>query len=103
MKRWKKWSLGVLVCLACLFSGMGISYSSLKAGYAKVIRIAYMNGYVDALDLDLETIQKLKEDLGLLKKTVVRSADGYVDKVSKLNESKHGTAPEWDSKYNIQK
>ena len=86
MKSVKKWAMGVVAFLLVLVLGMGISYSSLKAGYTKVIKIAYMNGYVDAVRQDPETIEKLKADAGLLRTTVESRSDDYLEKVSRLNK-----------------
>ena len=88
MTVWKKWAAGTAIILLSTVMGIGIAYSSLKAGYGKVIKIAYMNGYVDAVTQDLEAIQAIKKDQGLLKKTVEASAENYVARVSLLNEEK---------------
>ena len=50
-----------------------------------MIKIAYMNGYVAALQKDPETIEKMKKDRAFLKKTVEKDAETYMDRVRKMN------------------
>lgn len=82
----KHWVIGTLVLLVVFTAGAGISYSALKSGFGKVIKIAYMNGYVDAVRLDLERIKELKGNADVLRDIVQASSEEYLKKVSKLNQ-----------------
>ena len=50
-----------------------------------MIKIAYMNGCVDALKLDIEKIKDLKSNEEHLKSLVYAAADSYIMKVETLN------------------
>jgi hypothetical protein len=50
------------------------------------IVIAYMNGYVEALQLDIIKIKKLKRDSTLLRKTVAEATEKYISTVEKMND-----------------
>lgn len=49
------------------------------------IVITYMNGYVEALQLDLIKIKKLKNDSTLLRKNVAKATEKYISTVEKMN------------------
>jgi hypothetical protein len=51
----------------------------------EIIKIAFMNGYVNAVKGDIETIMLLKQDQGKLKEYSRAAVDGYMEKVSLLN------------------
>ena len=51
----------------------------------EMMRTAFMNGYVRALRLDIETIQSLKRNKEELKKFVILEADRYMEEVLNLN------------------
>ena len=53
---------------------------------ARLIEIAYMNGFVAAMQLDAQTIADLKKDKELLRKLVVEKSKAYVDFVRGLND-----------------
>lgn len=48
------------------------------------LRIAYMNGFIDALELPADFIEKAKIDPELLKKQVLASADSYMETVERM-------------------
>ena len=50
-----------------------------------IIKIAFMNGSVEILTLDLNDIRVLKNNRKLLKKWVEKAADRYLEKVEHLN------------------
>ncbi len=52
------------------------------------LEIAYMNGYVNALNLDIEEVKRLKKDLGILKQEVVAAAEAYMIVVEDMNKAK---------------
>ncbi len=49
------------------------------------IRVAFMSGYFRALQLDEETIARLKEDEVAMKKYIRAKAREYMEEVRKLN------------------
>lgn len=75
--------------LSCIISLFLLFPSYLAAGLAKdeyeMMRTAFMNGYVRALRLDIETIQSLKRNKEELKKFVISEADRYMEEVLNLN------------------
>ena len=75
--------------LSIIFSSFLISPSYLAAGLTKdeykMMRTAFMNGYVRALRLDIETIKSLKKNKEELKKFIVFEANRYMEEVLKLN------------------
>ena len=50
------------------------------------IVLAYLNGYVDALQLDIETIKKLQKDKDRLRQEAERATLKYITLVEKMNE-----------------
>lgn len=75
--------------ISCIFSLFLILPSYFAAGLTKdkyeMMRVAFMNGCVRALRLDIETIQSLKGNKEKLKKFVISEADRYMEKVLNLN------------------
>jgi len=51
----------------------------------EMIRTAFINGYVRALRLDIETIESLKTNTDDMKKFVLSEAEKYMEEVSQLN------------------
>ncbi len=78
-----------MIIFSCIFSLFLIFPSYLAAGLAKdeyeMMRTAFINGYVRALRLDIETIQSLKGNKEELKKFVIFEADRYMEEVLNLN------------------
>lgn len=78
-----------MIIFSCIFSLFLVLPSYLAAGLTKddyeMMRTAFMNGYVRALRLDIETIQSLKGNKGELKKRVISESDRYMKKVLNLN------------------
>ena len=52
----------------------------------EMIRVAFMNGYIRALRLDVERIQALKRSEEDLRKFVILQADRYMEEVVDLNK-----------------
>ena len=52
---------------------------------AEIIKIAFLNGYVNALDADIETIKNIKEDKNKMKKYSDIAVKNYLAKVNELN------------------
>jgi len=53
----------------------------------RIIKIAFMNGYVRALGTDLETIKSLKENFVAMKRYAGLEVDKYMEEVAELNRS----------------
>jgi len=54
-----------------------------------LVKIAFMNGAIEMLALDLEDVRKLKNNDALFRKLVETTADRYVKKVALLNGSEN--------------
>ncbi len=54
--------------------------------------IAYMNGYYQALQLDIEEIKKLQDDKDILKRKVKAAGGKYTNLIDIMNPSKFGDA-----------
>jgi len=65
--------------------GAGYTYSAINQRIYDTIKVAYLNGYVDALKLDIKKIERLKSDDGEMRTTVMEEAEAYVAKVMELN------------------
>lgn len=78
-----------IMIFSCIISLFLLFPSYLAADLAEdeyeMMRVAFMNGYVRALRLDIETIQSLKGNKEELKKFVISEADRYMEKVLNLN------------------
>ena len=60
--------------------------AELTTAQFEIIRIAYMNGYSNAIQNDLETIMFMKKDQEKLKKHARGAVNDYMEKVSALNQ-----------------
>jgi hypothetical protein len=76
----------VLLLVFTLCSGS--SYGLIKAKYAKIMEVAYMNGFIDGVGRDLDEIKKIKADPSLLEEVVKQAAERYIQKVYELNQNK---------------
>ena len=56
----------------------------------EIIRIAFMNGYANAIQADLDTIKLLKRDRERLKKFSRAAVDRYMERVALLNREDRG-------------
>jgi hypothetical protein len=56
------------------------------------LMIAYMNGYYQALQLDVEEIKKLQNDKDILKRKVKAAGGKYTNLIDIMNPSKFGDA-----------
>ena len=61
--------------------------AELSAAKLEIIKIAYMNGYANAIDTDLETIKDLKKNKAKLQEYARISVNEYMEKVNALNKS----------------
>ena len=78
-----------MIIFSCIFSSFLVSPSYLAAGLKKdeykMMRTAFMNGYVRALRLDIEKIKALKKNKEELKKFIKFEANRYMKEVLNLN------------------
>ena len=82
-KRFRRW-LAVALLLAggaCVHS----AYAGISNSMKNAIYTAYVNGYAAALKMDIQQIQEIKSDDGLMKKTVLDAARKYVQVVEQMN------------------
>lgn len=81
--RFKQWLFIALLLIggACVHS----AFAGLSDPMKNAIYAAYVNGYVAALKMDIQQIQEVKSDDGLLKKVVVDAARKYVHIVEQMN------------------
>ena len=75
----------VVLLISILLGSLTTAYSVLSRKDYSIIRIAFMNGYVEALKLDDEKKKMLEKDSVLLAKTVKSAAEDYLTKVEGLN------------------
>ncbi len=80
--------VGLLLLILFAFC-INYAYSAMKksTNYHD-IRIAYINGYYEALHLNIDVIKQLQADEEKLKQAVLDAADRYIREVEKLNEQK---------------
>ncbi len=64
------------------------AYSQLSSQKSNELKIAFMNGYYKALQLDIEEIKKLKKDKAVLEKTIIDAAEKYIYKINTMNTPK---------------
>lgn len=76
--------VAVILILSFIVS-VNTAYSVLNIRDYKLIRVAFMNGYVEALKLSAEEKEKLENDKALLVKTVESAAERYIGKVEDIN------------------
>lgn len=76
-----------------LVVGVNATYSNIiKKRDENIIRIAFMNGSINALKMDIDRIKALKKNKMLLKSAVMAAADVYVREVEALNEQNYSGA-----------
>lgn len=75
-----------LVLLSIVFAGVSFTYSAINENIYSTIRVAYMNGFVDALNLDMDKITRIKGDKALLMEEVARVAAIYEERVRQMNK-----------------
>ncbi|MBM4053424.1 MAG: hypothetical protein FJ264_01880 [Planctomycetes bacterium] len=60
-------------------------YPGLKLKFQE-IKIAYMNGYYEALRLNIETIKALQENEDLMKQAVKNAGEKYIEMIEDMNK-----------------
>ena len=78
-----------ILVLAVIFGSVLLFTSNMSGHLSKddyeMIRMAFLNGYVRALNLDMEKIKSLKGNVNDLKRFVLSEAEKYMKEVSVLN------------------
>jgi hypothetical protein len=82
-KKWKIIIAGVLILI--IIGGVHTTHSFIGKRDYTIIRIAFMNGYIEGMKLSIEEKEKLGNDKTRLVQTVQSAADGYLTKVENLN------------------
>lgn len=88
MAKKAKFLLIVFLLLFIVFSGGSYTYSAINERIYVTIRVAYMNGFVDALNLEMERIQQIKDNRAILKEEVRIASEKYEKYVREMNEKK---------------
>ncbi len=71
------------------------TYSQLSPMKRRELMIAYMNGYYQALQLDIEEIKKLQNDKDILKRKVKAAGGKYTNLIDIMNSSKSSDDKEY--------
>ena len=75
------------IILGILFLSPSTLPAELSSYNYEIIQIAFMNGYVNALETDLETIKSLKENRAKMRIYSNLAVSRYMQKVSDLNQA----------------
>ncbi len=62
------------------------AYGALSNKDTNLIKIAFQNGYVAALGLSIEQLQRLKSDNATMQKAVEDASERYLQRVRELNK-----------------
>jgi hypothetical protein len=82
------WVVSISVTLIFMIVGPFLTDSAaLDQRTRNTILVAYMNGYVHALQLNMKKIKLLKTDKQLLRQTVEKAASEYIITVEFLNKN----------------
>lgn len=60
--------------------------ANLDSFHHRIIRVAFINGYVRALQNDIDKIARMKDDKMALKKRVELEAEKYIEEVTELTK-----------------
>lgn len=84
----------LIVFMAMIIFSLCINYtySQLSPMKRRELMIAYMNGYYQALQLDVEEIKKLQSDKDILKRKVKAAGGKYTNLIDIMNPSKFSDA-----------
>ena len=93
--------IAAAVLFLFFFTGINITHSNIiEKRDEQIIRMAYMNGSVDALKLDIKQIKKMKSDDEYRKSVVVAAADNYIKIVESLTEKTYNMVNNQRSTFN---
>jgi len=76
----------VLVVMGTGFFTVAAAYGALSNKDANLVKIAFQNGYVAALGLSIEQLQRLKSDNATMQKAVEDASERYLQRVRELNK-----------------
>ena len=85
MKRTEKILILIVLVIFLLFLCIS-SDSGLKETHRRLIEIAFMNGYITAVTMDIEKIMEMKEDSSMLEQRVREETRNYLAKVEMMNK-----------------
>ncbi len=85
MKNLKPIIVFIAVCMIIFPSSLSANLSDAQF---EIIKIAFMNGYVNALKSDMDTIQALKLDEKKMEYFSRNAVENYMEKVTLLNQDK---------------
>ena len=77
-----------LIGIALSLIHMNYVYPGIAAIKQRELKIAYLNGFIAALDLPPDLIERIKKDPELLKKEALASVDAYIRIVDEMNADK---------------
>ena len=83
MKSLKPIIVFITVCMIILPTSLSANLSDAQF---EIIKIAFMNGYVNALKSDINTIQVLKLDKKKMENFSKNAVENYMEKVTLLNQ-----------------
>ena len=83
--RFKTWFVIVILLTGSFYPVAFDAIAGLTSRMRNAIFMAYLNGYVSALKLDIERIQLMKTDKKLMKEIVLEAAREYVQQVEDMN------------------
>ena len=76
----------VFTVLAALFFATITAHGVISNKDANLIKIAFQNGYLEALRLDVEQIKRLKDDNATMQKKVEDASERYLKRVQDMNK-----------------
>ena len=88
MRSKKRLILIAFMVIIILSLCVNYTYSQLSPMKRRELVIAYMNGYFQALQLDIEEIKRLQKDKNILKKEVKDAGGKYANLIDIMNPSK---------------
>lgn len=89
--RLRKFLIPITLTMIIFFSfGINYTYSQLSPIKRRELMIAYMNGYYEAAQLDIEEIKHLQNDKKILRKKVMGAGEKYATLIDIMNPSKSG-------------
>ncbi len=92
MRSKKRFILIVFMAIITFSLCINYAYSQLSPMKRKELMIAYMNGYYQALQLDIEEIKKLQNDEDILKRKVKAAGGKYTNLIDIMNSPKSSDA-----------
>jgi len=78
----------LLIIMALSLVHMDYVYPGISAIKQRELKIAYLNGFIDALELPPDLVEKIWKDPDLLKSVALSSADSYIKVVEEMNSGK---------------